>query len=191
MAALVPTKPRSAFPVGRQQCLAGIGQIVHRVPVGEVDEAERERVDAGRVGKLVHRDFEQVHARCRARRPHVTRCRRIERGERIAEAGVVAAVHRPAPLDHTFGMAFVARGAGRRIDHDRCQLSAIVSAERHALKALGTVHVREHLLAGHHHANRAFELLGCESCEIDLPLRPQSRAECTPDEGIENANLVQ
>ncbi len=124
--AIGPSEVCRAFPVRLHQGLAGVGDVIHWIPVREVDHPELERVLAGGIGELVDRDLEQVHAGGGARCAHVPWRGYIEGSEGIAERGILAPVDLSAPLHHRLRVVLVARRSRGRVDHDGRELTVLV-----------------------------------------------------------------
>ncbi len=122
--ALRPAEALGALQVAVAQRLGGQLLVRVLVAVGDVvAQAQLDRVDAGRVGQLVHRGFERVEPQHRARRPHVGGRVGVELGELVGEARVGAVVEQARPVDRVLLVVLEGRGLLHGVVHDRGQLA--------------------------------------------------------------------
>ena len=187
---LRPAEPLRALVERLAQRLGGERGVVHVVDVGVVEQAERERVDARLAGQLVDRDLEHRHAGGGTRRAHVGRGIGVARRDRVAALDVGAGIVDHAPDDDVLHVVLEPRGRGGGVAEHRRQLAVRVRAEPDLVGAFRPVGVAEHLRAGHHHTDRAFEVDRRHRCDLELPLRAQRAAEAATDIGVHHPHIV-
>ena len=173
-AALLPAEALRALAIGRHEGLAGVRLVLQRILVGVVPDAKLERIEIRRIGELVHRDLEQIHAGAGTGRAHVSRRRNVDRGDRVVELGVFARVRHASPVDNRLGMSVVARRRRRGAVDDGGKLAVAVRGERNELDAFRTVNMGEHLLARHRDSHGALEHGGGKDRQIRLILCTQA-----------------
>ncbi len=177
-----PAEAFGALRIAGAQLLAGIGLVLVAVALGEVDQAQLQRIDAARMGQLVHGAFQCVYAEGRAGRAHVDRGEHVERREAVVQRDVVAAIEHSRPLHLVLGEVLEARGLADGAVPHRLQSPGLAGRQRQTLNAARAVAEGEHLLTGQHHAHRALELECGHHRQRQLVLRPQAGAEGAADE---------
>ena len=123
--------------------------------------------------ELVHRGFERIHARRRARRAHVARGRQIQVSEPVRVRRVCGPVEQAGPARLLPIKVFVLRGHSDRIVRDRLQRSAGRSAELDALNHRGSITQCVHLRPSQRHADGALQRPCRQHGEHPLELRTQ------------------
>lgn len=92
MGPLRPAETGSALPIAGMQGLGGELLVLHLVAMGEVTDAQVERINADGIGEFIHRRFQCSDAGGGTQSAHVARRRNVELANLIGDLDVVAGV---------------------------------------------------------------------------------------------------
>src|SRR5439155_4019062 len=130
---LGPAEALGGVVVALAQLLARPGLAAARIGFGVIPEAQLQRIDAKRVGELVHRRLEREGAARLARRALESRRGEVELREAMARGYVRAGVKRARGHRGRLGEVLDERSMRNDVVPDRDQLGAFLRAERDSL----------------------------------------------------------
>lgn len=175
--ARAPAKTLGALRVAVEQRLARIRQLLVRVFVGVIADAQFERVHIERDGQFVHGAFERVEALRGTGRAHVEGRVHVEPPQLVAELDVRRAIEASRPVDDHVGEVFELRSFSHGFVDDRVQAAVALRGERNVLDRGGPVPEGEHLRAREYHAHGQTQRARRHHRERQMILRAQARAE--------------
>ena len=188
--ALLPAERRRALAIAFAQLLAGVGEVLVLIAIRVALQAQFKRIEIERHGEFVHRAFERVDARRRARRAHVGRGGDIEAHELVLELRVGALVKKATPSGIVARELFELGGDRDRLVRHAVERPIRLGAERQTLDRRRTIAQAVHLLTREDEANRPLQRYGAEHRQHHLILRSQTGAETAAHERPHDAHVV-
>ncbi|MCY1216472.1 hypothetical protein D9M72_283450 [compost metagenome] len=154
-----PVEALGGIPIAFTQRFTGERQLLLRVGIGVVAQAQRDRVDAELFRQLVQRAFQRKAASSFSRRPHESRGADVQLDQPLAGLLVGAGIEPARDQRRGFKPVFDHRGAGSHIVADCAQRAVLCRGSDQVLLSQGPrAYGAEHLRPVHYQLHRAARL---------------------------------